>query len=127
MADINGRPNLLEDYLMTLHNESWFYFTDINNKTYENLRLSEKIWDAINKTIIDNPHSLPLEMECNTGLENLKSQWDAKQYQRDRVYPSIGDQLDMLWHTMDKDTELQHKFYDFYQTIKKVKVAHPKK
>jgi len=71
MADINGRPNLLEDYLMTLHNESWFYFTDINNKTYENLRLSEKIWDAINKTIIDNPHSLPLEMECNTGLENL--------------------------------------------------------
>ena len=27
----------------------------------------------------------------------------------------------MLWHTMDKDNELQHKFYDFYQTIKKVK------
>ena len=47
--------------------------------------------------------------------------------QRRNDYPPIGDQLDMLWHTMDKDNELQHKFYDFYQTIKKVKVAHPKK
>ena len=47
--------------------------------------------------------------------------------QRRNAYPSIGDQLDMLWHTMDKDNELQHKFYDFYQTIKKVKVAYPKK
>tara|TARA_X000001382_G_scaffold10279_1_gene7063 strand:+ start:473 stop:745 length:273 start_codon:yes stop_codon:yes gene_type:complete len=47
--------------------------------------------------------------------------------QRKNAYPEIGDQLDMLWHTMDKDNELQHKFYDFYQTIKKVKVAHPKK
>ena len=46
---------------------------------------------------------------------------------RKLAYPSIGDQLDMLWHTMDKDMELQHKFYDFYQTIKKVKVSHPKK
>ena len=47
--------------------------------------------------------------------------------QRRNAYPEIGDQLDMLWHTMDKDMELQNKFYDFYQTIKKVKVAHPKK
>jgi hypothetical protein len=47
--------------------------------------------------------------------------------QRRNAYPEIGDQLDMLWHTMDKDMELQHKFYDFYQTIKKVKVAYPKK
>ena len=46
--------------------------------------------------------------------------------QRRNAYPPIGDQLDMLWHTMDKDMELQHKFYDFYQTIKKVKVQFPK-
>ena len=45
---------------------------------------------------------------------------------RKNAYPEIGDQLDMLWHTMDKDMELQHKFYDFYQTIKKVKVQFPK-
>ena len=46
--------------------------------------------------------------------------------QRASAYPSIGDQLDMIWHTIDKDDELQHKFYDFYQTIKKTKVKFPK-
>ena len=65
--------------------------------------------------------------DIEAKMVELQAEYDANQYQRDRVYPSIGDQLDMLWHTMDKDTELQHKFYDFYQTIKKVKVAHPKK
>ena len=122
MADINGRPNLLEDYLMTLHNESWFYFTDVNNKTYENLRLSEKIWDAVNKTIIDNPHSLPSESDCNTGLENLQSQWDAKQYQRDRAtaYPSIQEQLDMqYWDKVNGTTNWE-------DAIAKVKADTPK-
>ena len=65
--------------------------------------------------------------DIETKMAELQAEYDANQYQRDRVYPSIGDQLDMLWHTMDKDMELQNKFYDFYQTIKKVKVAHPKK
>jgi hypothetical protein len=65
--------------------------------------------------------------DIEAKIVEVQADYDAKQYQRDRVYPSIGDQLDMLWHTMDKDNELQHKFYDFYQTIKKVKVAHPKK
>jgi hypothetical protein len=65
--------------------------------------------------------------DIEAKMAEVQAEYDANQYQRDRVYPSIGDQLDMLWHTMDKDNELQHKFYDFYQTIKKVKVAHPKK
>ena len=65
--------------------------------------------------------------DIEAKMVEVQAEYDANQYQRDRIYPSIGDQLDMLWHTMDKDNELQHKFYDFYQTIKKVKVAHPKK
>ena len=65
--------------------------------------------------------------DIEAKMVEVQADYDANQYQRDRVYPSIGDQLDMLWHTMDKDMELQHKFYDFYQKIKKVKVAHPKK
>ena len=65
--------------------------------------------------------------DIEAKMIEVQAEYDANQYQRDRVYPSIGDQLDMLWHTMDKDMELQNKFYDFYQTIKKVKVAHPKK
>ena len=46
--------------------------------------------------------------------------------QRRNDYPPIGDQLDMIWHTIDKDDELQHKFYDFYQTVEKTKVKFPK-
>ena len=65
--------------------------------------------------------------DIEAKMVEVQAEYDANQYQRDRVYPSIGDQLDMLWHTMDHNTELQHQFYDFYQTIKKVKVAHPKK
>ena len=65
--------------------------------------------------------------DIEAKMVEVQAEYDANQYQRDRIYPSIGDQLDMLWHTMDKDNELQHKFYDFYQTIKKVKVAYPKK
>ena len=28
----------------------------------------------------------------------LETEWEATQYQRDRQYPSIGDQLDMQYH-----------------------------
>ena len=79
-----------------------------------------------NITWLDGTTPIP-KADIEAKMVEVQADYDAKQYQRDRVYPSIGDQLDMLWHTMDKNTELQHKFYDFYQTIKKVKVAYPKK
>jgi hypothetical protein len=75
---------------------------------------------------LDGTTPIP-KADIEAKMVEVQAEYDANQYQRDRVYPSIGDQLDMLWHTMDKDMELQNKFYDFYQTIKKVKVAHPKK
>ena len=46
--------------------------------------------------------------------------------QRRNAYPPIGDQLDMLWHTIDKDEKLQGIYFDFYQTLKTVKVKYPK-
>jgi hypothetical protein len=46
--------------------------------------------------------------------------------QRRNAYPSIGDQLDMLWHSIDKDPELKTKYFDFYEAIKAVKVKYPK-
>ena len=61
-----------------------------------------------------------------TAVLQLKADYDAKQYQRDRVYPSIGDQLDLLWHSIDRDGELKSKYYDFYEAIKAVKVKNPK-
>jgi len=83
--------------------------------------------DDINSITWDNGTTPIPKADIEAKMVEVQAEYDANQYQRDRVYPSIGDQLDMLWHTMDKDMELQHKFYDFYQTIKKVKVAHPKK
>ncbi len=40
--------------------------------------------------------------------------------QRQRAYPPIGEQLDMLWHSMDRD-EIQGKGTPFYNSIKLVK------
>jgi len=64
--------------------------------------------------------------DIEAKMAELQAEYDANQYQRDRVYPSIGDQLDMLWHSIDKDPELKTKYFDFYEAIKAVKVKHPK-
>jgi len=45
---------------------------------------------------------------------------------RKLAYPRIGDQLDMLWHSIDQNPELKSKYFDFYEAIKAVKVKYPK-
>lgn len=49
-----------------------------------------------------------------------------KQYNelRKTAYPSVGDQLDALWHAMD--TGVMQKVEPFYTDIKAVKEAYPK-
>ena len=64
--------------------------------------------------------------DIEAKMVEVQADYDAKQYQRDRVYPSIGDQLDLLWHSIDRDGELKSKYYDFYEAIKAVKVKFPK-
>ena len=49
---------------------------------------------------------------------------DPEAYKIARKYPSLGDQLDMLWHAIDNGT--LNKTSDFYTAIKAVKDAHPK-
>ena len=46
--------------------------------------------------------------------------------QRRNAYPKIGDQLDMLWHSIDQNPKLKSEYFDFYETIKAVKVKYPK-
>ncbi len=43
-----------------------------------------------------------------------------------RVYPPIGEQLDMLWHSIDQNPALKSQYFDFYEAIKAVKVKFPK-
>jgi hypothetical protein len=58
--------------------------------------------------------------------DEVQAQIDSIAYkeQRAKQYPSIGDQLDMLWHAIDNGT--LNKTSDFYTAIKAVKDAHPK-
>ena len=64
--------------------------------------------------------------DIEVKMLELQVEYDAKQYQRDRVYPSIGDQLDLLFHSIDRDAELKSKYFDFHQAILAVKAKHPK-
>ena len=64
--------------------------------------------------------------DIEAKMVEVQAEYDANQYQRDRVYPAIGDQLDMLWHSIDQDPELKSKYFEFYEAIKAVKVKHPK-
>ena len=64
--------------------------------------------------------------DIEAKMTELQAEYDANQYQRDRVYPSIGDQLDMLWHSIDQNPKLKSEYFDFYEAIKAVKVKHPK-
>ena len=64
--------------------------------------------------------------DIEAKMVELQADYDAKQYQRDRVYPSIGDQLDMLWHSIDQNPKLKSEYFEFYEAIKAVKVKNPK-
>ena len=52
----------------------------------------------------------------------------TKEYQinRKNAYPKIGDQLDMLWHSIDQNSKLKSEYFEFYEAIKAVKIKYPK-
>jgi len=70
--------------------------------------------------------TLPAEADIIAKADELKLEFDNNQYSRDRVqaYPSIGDQLDMLWHAIDAGT--LDTTSDFYTTLAAVKDDNPK-
>mgnify|MGYP003967005473 FL=1 len=81
-------------------------------------------WDiAEEKTGINQP----TQTEIDAEQSRLQAIYDNNQYQRDRQYAPTGDQLDMLWHSIDAgefgDTAKQS---EFYIANKAVKDANPK-
>jgi hypothetical protein len=80
--------------------------------------------DYDNLVWTDTVQTKPTKQEVEDKVAELLADYQAKQYQRNRVYPSLGDQLDMLWHAID--TNSLNKTSDFYTAIKAVKDAHPK-
>ena len=76
----------------------------------------------------DTEQTQPTEDEINTEIARLQAESDAKQYARDRKdnYPSIGDQLDMLYHAINNNETLKTDFADFYNAVKAIKDQYPK-
>jgi hypothetical protein len=76
-----------------------------------------------------NPNDITAE-QITAKQAELQTEYDAKAYARTRetAYPSIGDQLDMLWHAVDTGdwTPTKVKTTEFYTALKAVKDANPK-
>ena len=69
------------------------------------------------------------KIEIDTTLvqkefDRQKADYDSKQYQRDRQYPELGEQFDLLFKDINEGT--LDKTGGFYTAIKAVKDAHPK-
>ena len=113
--DFDGRPDHIEDVLISLHDGQWFGWSDSKNKVYANL-------------IIHSADPKPTELELTDALAAKQAEFDAAAYARTRAdaYPSIGDQLDMLWHAIDDNATLKTRYADFHTAIKAVKDANPK-
>ena len=86
---IDGRPNHIEDYLVTVRLGQWFGFSDSDNKIYTNL-------------IVHDGGTKPTEKQCTDGLAAMQAAWDLEndsyKSQRKAEYPSIEDQLDDIYH-----------------------------
>ena len=85
----DGRPDHIEDYLVTVKTGQWFTWTDPSNKIYANL-------------IVLDGGAKPTESDCTTGLAALQEAWDLEndsyKSKRRAEYPSIVDQLDDIYN-----------------------------
>jgi len=61
-----GKPDHIEDYLITVRVGQWFGWKDSKNKTYANL-------------IVHDGGSKPSEADCTDGLKKLQDDFDAEQ------------------------------------------------
>ena len=72
----------------------------------------------------------PTEQQVNDKIAELEVSFEGAAYAiaRADAYPSIGDQLDMLWHAIDVGdwTAAKVKTTSFYTELKAVKDANPK-
>ena len=72
------------------------------------------------------------QSKIDAARATLDAEAAAVKYKTDRTtdgsttYAPIGDQLDLLWHAIDADSDLKVKFSAFYNSIKAVKDANPK-
>ena len=92
-------------------------------------------WDGVSEYIVDGEL---VEADANAYVGGTYNgsfvarpvEPDTSTYaqKREAAYPTIGDQLDMLWHAVDTGdwTAAKVKTTEFYTAIKAVKDANPK-
>ena len=104
----DGRPDHIEDYLITVRTGQWFGFSDPDNKIYANL-------------IVHDGGSKPSESDCTSGLAALQAAWDLEndsyKSQRRAEYPDLVSQLDDIYH---------NGIDGWKATIKAIKDKYPK-
>ena len=84
-----GRPNEIEDYLVTVRVGQWFGWSDSSNKIYSNL-------------IVHDGGSKPTEADCTNGLKALQDAWDLEndsyRSKRRAEYPKFEEQFDQIYN-----------------------------
>ena len=70
----------------------------------------------------------PSTDEIKAEISNYQKELDKTYYQEQRrpEYPSVKEQLDLLWHSIDADADLKVKLAGFYNAIKAIKDKYPK-
>ncbi len=66
------------------------------------------------------------EKPVTIDMVAVNAEFTKQNYKNERNYGEIGEQLDLLWHSIDADADLKVKFSAFYNSIKAVKDANPK-
>ena len=105
----------MDDVLMYLHRGGWWEYTDWDDRTYANLRVSEGF-----------DYTLPTEEELNAQVTQLQTDYDAQAYARARTvaYPST---LDFIEAYTEKEIGSDSTKWDAYViNYNKVKTDNPK-
>ena len=84
-----GKPNHIEDYLVTVRSGQWFGWSDSENKIYENL-------------IVHDGGSKPTEQECTDGLATLQTTYNNDITKQETDKASANAKLKALGLTDDE-------------------------
>jgi hypothetical protein len=91
--DALGRPNHIEDYLVSLHTGQWFGWSDAKNKVYAKL------------IIHDSSKTKPTEQECIDGLAQLQADYDQAIIDKEAKKASAKSKLEALGLTTEEIKE----------------------
>ena len=96
-------------------------------KAYPNITVTDDSFVDYGLDASGNKVSI-VQSKVDEARATLDAEYAALEYSRNRAaaYPFVGDQLDLLWHAIDADTDFKSKFSAFYNSIKEVKDANPK-